>query len=140
MKLRNKKKDFYIKVLQYGEKHQSDGFTISEIQRDLGLNQRELDLVQAEIAGSSGSSIFRRLGTQPQTNATLYTLTFEDKFKLLEYVELKEARKASLNAIIIAIIAIAISIFVGFYQIFTPAKVTIVEDLTQQESILPLKE
>jgi len=102
-----KKDDIYIKVLEYGNEHK-DGFTLEELIKDLGLNGKKERLVRESVLNRG--NIFHEVGAMEGIAAKSYMLSFEDKFKLLEYVELREARRNSIIATILAIIAIMISV------------------------------
>ena len=44
-------------------------------------------------------------------------MTFGDKFRLMEYLELKGSMKSSRNALRVAIFSIVVAVIVGIFQI-----------------------
>ena len=103
-------KDVYIKILEYA--YMNPGFTLKEIQAEF---PEHAELLKKEI---EYSTLFIPLSAD-KNKGVKFALTFEDRFKLLEYEELKEARKSSRNAMIVAIIAILLTFSSILVSIFT---------------------
>ena len=105
-----KKEGLYIRIIKHV--HENPGCTIQNITEELGLNDEQVKQLAYHIGYDN---IFYKTKVnyihQYQNNheIPLY-LTVEDEFRLLEYVELKEARESSKRATYIAIAAIVISI------------------------------
>jgi hypothetical protein len=135
-----KNKNIYIRILEYGNDH-PDGFSLFQIRDDLGLSEDMFKLINVESYGEGGSRVFLPAGKINKckygTEITKFILSFEGKFKLLEYKELEEARRSSLCATIFASLAIIISIAVGVIQINNIQEVYITNDKLKLDS--PLK-
>ena len=112
----NNDEDLYIKALKFG-KSKPNGFTLDELRRHLRL--RNDDIQWMSIDKQVNQSLIFINGSS--LDNTIYSLTVEDYFRLLEHEELKEARQSSKNAIIVAIIAMIISAILAginiYYQI-----------------------
>jgi len=129
--------DLHIKFLKYGDEH-SDGFTINELAKDLGFSGMQTDFILTEI---HGADIVAKTGQyrddkRGDERERIMILSFESKFKLLDYIELQEARKSSRNAMVVAIISILISIFVGLYQILIPQEVILIDKPYQEQPLI----
>lgn len=128
-------RDLYIKILKYCDKRR-DGFTLREIKRDLSLSNSQFGFLQRERVGAD---VFTDMGEHRDIgkgSEQVLMLSFEGKFKLLEYIELQEARRASRIATWFATAALLISILVAAYQIFVPAKVIVIEDQTASKNLI----
>lgn len=93
------KEDIYIRFLKYAENKGKDGFTREECGKKFDGSS-----IIMQNAKDSGYIDMRRLN-----GVDIYFLTFEGKFKLLEYRELKFATHSSFEAKNIALFAIIIS-------------------------------
>jgi len=102
-----KEEDIYIKILNWAKEHPN--FAIEDINNKF---PDYIQLIDNEI--NLNGALFCRNSDNPQR----YVLSFEDRFRLLEYDELQEARKQAKQAIIIAIIAIGLNILGILFQIF----------------------
>jgi len=139
------KKDFFIRLLEYGERHPK-GFNLKQVTSDkrLKLNDWEKRLVEKYIENSCknetmyGAGGFpnletpflavQRLGKYHEDN-NKFIISLDSRFKYIDYLELKEARqsaqKANKNAIIaisIAIVTLLISIIFSIIQIVKPVE------------------
>ncbi len=111
--MKTTKNDVYIKILKYAR--DKPGFTFQQIM-DAFPEQR--GLIKQEI---TRKSIF----IDDASDSDKYKLTFEGRFYLLEYEELKEARKSSQNAMLIAIISILLTFFSILYSSSIVGKVEV---------------
>lgn len=98
-------KDFYIRAIEYAIGRTD--FTLDELYRDCALNTNEQDLIFRHVI--NGELFVHRLTRQVTSTDTLrYSLN--DKFRFLEYTELKEARESSTRATYFAAAALIVSI------------------------------
>ena len=79
--------DIYIKALEFGK--DNPGFTLKQLEqrfpKEWGLLSREI--MHSKLFQSDGKGESR-----------IYYLSFEDRFRLLELEELREARKSAIRA------------------------------------------
>lgn len=125
--------DLYIKILKYAEENQEDGFTLNELSDEFDLTSDQILFLRREV---SDDGLFRRTSRTRNTeygNEHILFPSVEDKFRLLEYRELKEARMYSFISLMIASFAILVSVIVGLYQIYTPQEVKIVPEEKSKE-------
>ncbi|MBT6994396.1 MAG: hypothetical protein HN952_05505 [Candidatus Cloacimonetes bacterium] len=108
-----KRSDFYVKILKYAESKGVNGFTFEELYKDLKLNENEKGFLNLHTMGQEPSIFW----WADEKRTKKVALTFEGKFKLLEFEELEQARKSSRNAMRVAIFAIIISIVTGISSI-----------------------
>jgi len=109
MKIMNEKKDLYIRALEFAEKKEI--FTFHDLCENINPNKTQKELLELQI--DKGQLFFYRSHsflTANNKNVVYLFFTVEDKFRLLEYVELKEARSASNTATYFAVAALFISI------------------------------
>ena len=122
-----KKDDLHLRFLYYGAQN-SNGFTLNEAKNDLSLSEPEFSAITNETRGAD--IIVHMNQYRPDTSAhhndMVVILSFESMFKLLEFEELEQARKSSTLALVVAIIAIVISIWVGIFQILRVQDVRII--------------
>ena len=107
--------DIYIKILKWANKN--PGFSFGDITNAFP-SQKELI---TKTIQKNKDQIF----IQVSPNSDKYMLTFESRFKLLEYEELNDARKSSKRAMAIAIISIILTLFSILYSISFVSKVEI---------------
>lgn len=113
--------DFHIKFLRYALN--SRDFTYTQICEDLKLNEGEKVFAQQEL--QIPSEYFRISGytnddnNHPTVRAYKFMLSLEGRSRLLEYDELKEARKNAHYAQIMAFAALVISTAGFLVQIFS---------------------
>lgn len=112
-----KKPDLHINILEYCNNH-LEGFTINELKKDLSLSELEVKFLTEEIGGSDLVARTNKYRSEDNNdfNNEILILSFEGKFKLLEYTELQEARKTAKEAFILAIISIFISSFSFIFE------------------------
>ncbi len=134
-----KKKDIYIKILEFGI-NRTEGFTYNEI-----INAKELEIKKWEkiiidkylnnaymnhwrssgdIRAATLETIFIVIGCDKKEHKegrkdenTKYILNYDSRFKYIDYVELKEARKSAKQANKNAIAAIMIAVLTILFQI-----------------------
>ena len=102
------RKNFYIEILKYADDKRE--FILNELFDDLKLDQEEKNLICQKLINSK--LLFYNTGKEKinQTGKhSIFTISIEGKFKLLEYEELVDARQSSKEAKWIAIIAMIIS-------------------------------
>jgi hypothetical protein len=102
-------KDHYIRALQYAESKSE--FTLEELVAELRLttpqeNQLALQIHEKQIFQQNGTDYINRYSGG---NIKLH-LSVEDKFKLLNYTALEEARSSAISATRFAIAAMVIAI------------------------------
>lgn len=108
---REKTEELHIKILEYGKKH-IRGFTTKELISDLNLTLAEVQFWRNEIRGAdviTQTGQFRTPETR-QFDDEVLLLSFESRFKLLEFEELRQARNSSWWATRFAVIAIGIAV------------------------------
>ena len=96
----------HIKILQWA--NEKGKFTKEEINNALPAYK---ELIDREIQHS------KLFNSATSDNVQYYFLSFEDRFRLLDYEELQEARKSANQAKYYAIAAMGISIIIGLLQI-----------------------
>ena len=106
--------DIYIKILRFA--NEKPGFSFQQI-TDAFPDQKKL--IIEELRRS-------RIFIDVSPNSDQYMLSFESRFRLLEYEELNEARKSSQRAMFIAIASILITLFSIGYAILFVEKVEVV--------------
>ncbi len=104
------KKDIHIQILQYASELQI--FTLRDILDEFPDHEK---LIRGEMVLSH---LFMALDDNIGENEK-FMLSFEDRFRLLEYQELAEARKSSKRAMGIAIISIALTFSALVYSIIS---------------------
>ncbi len=112
--------DFHIKFLRYALTNQN--FTYFDICNDLELSEEEKIFTQQEL--QYPSEYFTITGNTNEANAHgvnvhKYMLSLEGRSRLLEYDELKEARKNAHYAQIMAFAAFIISVAGFLVQVFS---------------------
>ena len=121
-----KENDLYIVALKYGYSKLEQGVTHSEVKKYLESKGFSFPTREAE---KHYDRIFTSIFSEPQGRSwknhnvpdSVEFTCFMDSdayFKLLEYEELKDARKSSLHATVFASIAIVISIFSTLMSIY----------------------
>jgi hypothetical protein len=102
-------KDHYIRALEYAESRTT--FTLEQLASELHLSdvhkgQLALQIHQNQIFNQNASDYINNYKERP---IDLH-FSVEDKFRLLNYVELQEARKSSRSATYFAVVALLVSI------------------------------
>ena len=117
-----KKNDLHIKFLDYSAS-KSDGFTLAELCKDLGLSDLEQSLILNEI---QGADIVARSGKFRGPSTTLWDeiliLSFESRFKHIQFKAFKEASKSGTSALRISIVTLIISIIASGLSIYLQMK------------------
>ena len=106
-------KDHYIRALQYAES--KNEFTLEELVNDLELttpqeDQLALQIHEKQIFQQNASNYINTY----KGNSIKLHLSVDDKFKLLNYIALEEARSSSTSATRFAISALVIAIISSF--------------------------
>lgn len=103
-------KDHYIRALEYAESRRK--FTLDDLAKAIELTDKQKEQLAYQI---SRNLIFNQdasdYSSQCKTQAIDLHFSVEDKFKLLNYVALEEARKSSKTATWFASSALLVSIF-----------------------------
>ena len=102
----------HIKILR-GALHY-EVFTVEEISRRLDLNQEQTAFLTQELHHTA--PFFKYVGSSEQ--GSKYMLSLEGRSRLLEYDELKEARKNARDAQLYASLALIVSVIGVLVQIF----------------------
>ena len=105
----SKTESFYIRILKYAYEHED--FTLNEMVEELNLTLEQKTRLIKQIHEGS-------LFTHPWTSFSVsdgadknykLNISIEDHFRLIEYIELQEARKASRKATYFASAALLLS-------------------------------
>ncbi len=112
-------KDLCIRVLKYGDDHR-EGFTFNEMKQCLWLDDNQAEYLRGLIKiGEVFKSVeYTKTENGKDVLKEKLLMTFKDKFRLMQYLEIKEAMKSSRRAMWIAILSIMIAVLLGSYQIF----------------------
>ena len=122
-------KKLYTAILLWAYEKQHRGFTRPELTKEFN------------IKGDLGQWVTKMFYTGNTGNPALighliskdgvdyYGLTTHGMSTAIDYIELREARRASFGATIIAILAMAISIIVGVWQIKTTQDVRVTNEI-----------
>lgn len=87
------RRNIHIEILEYAQKHTE--FIISQLTKDLNFNQNERNLIYGRLVYES---LLFNTGRNQKTNSgeeSIYTISTEGRFKLLEYEQLENANKSS---------------------------------------------
>lgn len=103
------KKDHYIRALEYAESRST--FTLDELVESVGLNleqkkQLALQIHQNQIFNQNASDYINNY----ESLAIDLHFSVEDKFRLLNYIALQEARNSSKSATLFAVFALFVSL------------------------------
>lgn len=114
----SERQDIYIKAIMYGS--QRDTFTIQDITEHLDLTKEQefrlaFQIKNKEIFYHDRSNY---LEGYDQGESINLSLSVEDEFRLLEYIELKEARASSKQATWFASAALVVSILTAFLSTY----------------------
>ncbi len=102
------RKNFYIELLKYASNKKE--FTDEDIKKELNLNLAEKKLYFGKLRHNK--LLFENTGRNKKIEygeLSIFIISVEGRFKLLEYEALIDARKSSTVATILAIVAIIIS-------------------------------
>jgi len=146
-----KTEDLYITILKYGKTHLLDGVTYSSVEKYLNSKgystEGDLHRLRYRIMFNDvfEDPVHRTLyvdGSSDQEKFTLF-IKMEAYFRLLEYEELKDARKSSKKAqtfstiaIAISIVALGLSIYFSIKQINSPVTLEMDQFEQIQEAII----
>lgn len=120
------RKDVHIEILKYAYEHGE--FLCQDLMNDLEFNQNEKDYF-SQILIHEGNLICNtgRNKTNDDGQHSIFTISTEGRFKLLEYDELQEARKSSQGARFWSIVAMIITALFSFFsiciQLFRPIQI-----------------
>jgi len=106
------KEDIYIKILKWAQSN--PGFTWEELKNNFPKQEKFL---HREIT-QRNNPLFEINKSGDIDRSKEYILSFEGRFKLLEYEELQEARQSSRRAMYIAIISIIMTLITLGSQIW----------------------
>lgn len=119
--LRNEKnKDpLYIRALQWASDRGSSGFKMNELKEAVAEDEEEWAWVQRMMIGEINGepTLIFHLGPHHTGGEYTYSLTSSGASALLDYLELREARKSSKQAMYVAIASLGIATLVGIAQI-----------------------
>lgn len=129
----NQKSDFYIKILKWAAKQ--DNFTIIRLYRDLNINSvYTKSWIDKEI---EKEKLFINVGYKKYKGGKMhpiYKLSFDARFKLLEFEELqfaranaKDARAWAIRAVTVASITLCILVVLSIVDYFSIQKVRLHE-------------
>jgi len=107
--------DIYIKVLKFALERGDEGLSYQEFKEEFG-NDKEAIWISA-LKNQSLTHMDKE-GVTTGTYTSYYILSFEARFKLIEYQELQEARSSSKIATRIAISALFVSIVSTSFSIY----------------------
>ncbi|NQT61664.1 MAG: hypothetical protein HQ556_01790 [Candidatus Marinimicrobia bacterium] len=110
--------DIYINILKYGR--DNPGFTFNDIS---GHFPTKGQLIWNEM---KNSRLFLPIESGEDILDGELALSFEDRFRLLEYEELQEARQSSRRAMYIAIGSLLLSMIVTLLSFFVVQKVELI--------------
>lgn len=122
-------KDHYIRALEYAESRST--FTLEELTTSIGLTpeqkkQLALQIHQNQIFNQNANDYINTHEKQP---IDLH-FSVEDKFRLLNYAALQEAREASrsatwfaVSALAVSIISLIISAYLSYVQLNSPINI-----------------
>lgn len=122
-------KDHYIRALEYAESRST--FTLDELAKSVGLTpeqkaQLALQIHQNQIFNQNASDYINNYEKRP---IDLH-FSVEDKFRLLNYVALQEARGSSKSAtwfaafaLVLSIISLVVSAYLSYMQLNSPINI-----------------
>jgi len=120
----NKKNEnlFFIRILQWADGR--DSFYFDDIKNEIEMNEFQSGMLEREIHmgrlfGHNCHSVY--LATRKDNKVKLW-MTIDDKFRLLDYIELQEARRSSKVATWFAAAALVVSIVIGATSIYLQLK------------------
>jgi hypothetical protein len=115
----NTEKSLYIRALLWASDRGSVGFTMDELRATVTEDEGEWLWVQRMLLGEINGDppLIFHLGTHNNSTEWRYYLTGSGAARVLDYLELKEARGSSKKATYIAIGSLSIAILVGIAQI-----------------------
>lgn len=107
----------YIRALKFGASRET--FTIQQLTENLGLTEQQqfrlvVQISNNEIFFHNRSNYIHEFRKGKEVELSL---SVEDEFRLLEYIELKEARKASRQATYFATAALVVSVIATVFSI-----------------------
>ena len=107
--------DIYIRVLEFARKRGSEGFSYKEFKEEFGEDK---EAIFVSALTNSSFSHMRGKGEGVGTFDSYYILSFEGRFKLFEYFELKAAQRSSLVATRFAMAALVVSVIATIFSIY----------------------
>lgn len=137
MKKLPEEEDLYIRILKWADSRHS--FFYSELLVAMGIKSDSYDDIRLRLQISNGKFLYleaaalkawntaqisRKLSSKGESDSYKLSMSVEDKFHLIEYTELKEARDSSRKAtlfaawaLVIAIISLLASIGFSVYEL-----------------------
>jgi len=106
--------DIHIRVLKFGR--DNPGFSPDQLRKKF---PEDYPWLQREIA-------HRKLFQKKEGDGNKLYLSFDDRSRLLEYEELRDARRSSKQAMIVAIVSILLTLGSIVYQFVNVQKVEVV--------------
>ena len=113
----NNKDRLFVRALDYCHKHGE--FTRIQLENDLGIKTPGDRALFSHLFQSGTNDTPPLLTTIPRDGVDYLVLSRTGEELALEYVELKEARESSKNAILIASISMAIATITGILQVIS---------------------
>ena len=109
----------YVKILIWAYEKQDAGFSMKELNDKFNLSHDQEQWVLKVFHSNlpSSENLFDHLNYSGNKNEHLFVITSKGTSAAVEYLNLKEAKKSSKRAEIIALIAIVVGIAVGLFQI-----------------------
>ncbi len=102
------RKNIHIQILKYAQKHRE--FTSGQIMKDLNFNQNEKDLWVGElIYGKLLVYNTRKTEITKTGGETIWTISIEGRFRLLEYQQLRQAKIFGIIAIIFSLTVVIVT-------------------------------
>lgn len=120
-KKRSTKEALFIRVLQWASDRGSAGFKMNELKEAVTENDGEWAWVQRMMLGEINGEppLVAHLGSHHKGDGEYdYFITSSGASALMDYLELKEARESSRQAMYIAIGSLVVATLVGGAQIF----------------------
>jgi len=120
-KYQQKKESLFIRTLQWASDRGSAGFQIEELKKAVVNNEEEWIWIQRMMLGEiqGDPPLIFHLGPHQKSNEGYkYFLTGSGASALMDYLELKEARKNAKSAMRWAIASFTLAVLVGLVQIY----------------------
>ena len=115
----------YIKILIWTYERQESGFMWDELEKEFELIDEQMRWVQKIFRSNmlAAENLMDNIYNS-KTDQHKYFITAKGTSAAVDYLNLKEAKKSSSRAEIIALVAITIGVIVGIAQIFVQMKIS----------------
>lgn len=107
----------FVRVLEYAYNRKE--FTRAEIEKDLDITDSDEQALFRHLFESGTNDSPQLLIGTPRNGINKFVLSRSGEELALEYIELKEARASSRNAIYIAVISMGIAVVTGLFQVLS---------------------